>query len=301
MNLSQSKILITGIGGFLGSHLARELSAKGAELHGVIPWTQESSQNIYRSWKADLTRFDETQRIIREVRPDIIYHLSSLANGAPHMELVLPILRNEVIASVNVLMASTDFGCSKLIMAGSLEEPLPEETPSSPYAAAKAASRSYGLMFHKLYGTPIVFTRIFMTYGPGQPNWKVIPYCALSLLRGEQPTIGSAGRMVDWVFVSDVVHGLIAIACTPNLEGESLDLGSGTLVQIKDVVYKVRELINPTIPIHFSPQSDRAFEQVRRADVEATFKKIQWRPRISMERGLSLTVDSLKEMMFPGK
>jgi UDP-glucose 4-epimerase len=295
MELSKSKILITGASGFIGQHLARELATKGAKLHGVVPWTHDGPENLDRCWQADLTRFEETQRIIRDSQPDIIYHLCSLANGARNMDLVLPTLRNEILSTVNVLITATEMGCKRLIMAGSLEEPMPGETPSSPYAAAKAASRSYGQMFHKLYGTPVVFTRIFMTYGPGQPDWKVIPYCVQSLLSGLKPTIGSADRLVDWIYISDVIGGLAMIAETPNLEGESLDLGSGTLVKIADIVKRIQQLIDSTMPVEFDALAARIFEQVRCADVATTFAKMGWRPKVSLDQGLRITVDRLRE------
>jgi UDP-glucose 4-epimerase len=291
MELSRSRIVITGAGGFIGSHLARELIAEGAEVHGIIPWGQDTSGKLYRCWRADLARFDETQRIIREICPDIIYHLCSLADGARDMKLVLPILRNEVIASINVLIAAAEMKSKRIIMAGSLEEPLPGEIPSSPYAAAKAATRSYGQMFHTLYGTPVVFTRIFMTYGPGQSKWKIIPYCILSLLKGEIPSIGSAEREVDWIYISDVVHGLMMIARTPDLEGKSLDLGSGALIRIDDIVAKIQKIANPAIQVVHDPKSARVFEQVVCADVDSTAARLGWRPRISLDQGLKLTVE----------
>ena len=77
--------------------------------------------------------------------------------------------------------------------------------PSSPYAAAKAASGLYGLLFQHLYSVPVVMLRPFMTYGPGQKAHKVIPFTIQSMLKGKSPTLSSGTRPMDWIYVSDVI------------------------------------------------------------------------------------------------
>jgi nucleoside-diphosphate-sugar epimerase len=176
-----------------------------------------------------------------------------------------------------------------------MEEPEEDDNidiPCSPYAAAKWASSGYARMFHALYGTPVVTARIFMVYGPAQQDLnKLIPYVTLSLLRNEAPKLTVGKRKIDWIYVTDVVEGLIMIAIAEDVEGCIVDLGSGSLVSIRTIVQHLVDFIDPHIEPLFGELPDRPGEQERIADVENTYKMIGWKPRISLQRGLKVTID----------
>jgi UDP-glucose 4-epimerase len=98
--------------------------------------------------------------------------------------------------------------------------------PCSPYAAAKWSVSGYARMFRALYQIPVVIAKIFMVYGSGQTDHtKLIPYVILSLLRGEAPRLSSGVRLVDWIFVDDVVDGLIGCAQTHGIDGRTVEFG----------------------------------------------------------------------------
>ena len=95
-------------------------------------------------------------------------------------------------------------------------------------------------MFQSLYGVSVVVPRVFIVYGPGQDDpKKLIPYVVSSLLRGESPKLSSGTRPVDWVYVDDVAEGLIAAALARDVT-ERVDLGSGTLVTVREIVEQAR-------------------------------------------------------------
>ena len=169
--------------------------------------------------------------LFRNIRPDIIFHLASHVKGAPNLEHVLPTFHSNLQSTVNLLTLAAEKGCRRMVLTGSLAEPEPENGelfPSAPYAAAKWASSGYARMFHALYQLPVVIARVFMVYGPAQQDLtKLIPYVTLSLLRGETPKITSGGRLVDWIYVSDVVDGFVALGQAPGIDGATLDLGFG--------------------------------------------------------------------------
>jgi UDP-glucose 4-epimerase len=148
-----------------------------------------------------------------------------------------------------------------------LEEPEPDEelvTPSSPYAAATFASSAYVNMFHALYKTPVVTARIFMVYGPGQRDLrKLVPYVTLSLLRREKLSLTSGTRLVHWIYVQDVVDGLMAAARAPAAVGRAVDLGSGSFASVRDVASRLAAIIDPDIQLTFGGLSDRPLERVR--------------------------------------
>jgi nucleoside-diphosphate-sugar epimerase len=180
------------------------------------------------------------------------------------------------------------------VLTGSLAEPEAkngEEFPSAPYAAAKWASSGYARMFHALYKVPVVIARVFMVYGPGQNDLtKLIPYVALSLLQGKTPNISSGQRLIDWIYVSDVIDGFLALAQTPNLDGATLDLGSGSLVSIRDIVQNLVRVAGGEANAHFGALPDRPLEPTRVAKVGDTFAKTGWRPRVPLQEGLENTV-----------
>jgi UDP-glucose 4-epimerase len=106
-------------------------------------------------------------------------------------------------------------------------------------------------MFYRLYGVPIAVTRIFMTYGPGQSAKKLVAHAVGCLLRGETLKIASPSRKVDWIYVEDVVQGLLAVGLAPGLAGKSVDIGCGELVEIRDVVLRLQRMINSNAKVLF--------------------------------------------------
>jgi UDP-glucose 4-epimerase len=291
---SNSKILVTGASGFLGAHLCTRLVAMGAELHAVSRKAYSAAD--IRWWQGDLSDEQTVQKLLQAIRPEIIFHLSGHGVGSPGMEWVLPTFRDDLATTVNVLQVATELGCQRIILAASLEEPdLIEQTPASPYAAAKWASGVYAQMFYKLYQSPIVRVRPFMTYGPGQRAHKLIPYVILALLEGKAPKLSSGERPVDWIYVDDVIDGFLKAAQAPDLEGGTFDLGSGTLVPIRAVIQKLVSLIDVGIEPLLGALPDRPMEQVRVADVDYTQRKLGWRPSVSLDQGLAMTVNAYRQ------
>jgi len=182
-----------------------------------------------------------------------------------------------------------------VILAGSLEEG--SETgavasSSSPYAMSKQATTAYARMFETLYGLPVVTAKIFMVYGPGQADpTKLVPYVIRSLLNGEAPRLASGERPVDWIFVDDVVDALVTVAGMANLDGETLDVGSGELVTIRALVELVTKILGTEIVPRFGARAPRRGETVVKADAERTRALTGWGALRTLEEGLRETID----------
>jgi nucleoside-diphosphate-sugar epimerase len=291
--LHGQRLLVTGASGFIGSHLIKRLADNAADLHAVC-WRRPIHRgNGWRWWRADLAEAATVKRLLARVRPDVIFHLASYVSGRRDLELVMPTFRSNLMSTVNLLSAASASGCRRFVLAGSQEEPSePDASPCSPYAAAKYAATGYARMFQALFQLPIVVTRLFMVYGPGQrDSQKLIPYVILSLLRGETPKLMSGERPVDWIFVEDVVDALLAAATVPGIDGRVLDVGSGRLIPVRNVVDQLVRLVNPRVTPHFGALADRQLEQVRAADSAETERLTGWRPTISLEEGLRRTVE----------
>jgi nucleoside-diphosphate-sugar epimerase len=292
--LSGKKILVTGATGFIGAHLCRQLLEYNTTVHGISRNPPPQNREDIHWWRGDLVDFEFMQKVTVEAKPDIMFHLGSHVAGSRSLELVLPTFHSNLSSTVNLLTAATQTGCHRIILAGSMEEPEYGNVcavPCSPYAAAKWASNGYARMFHTLYQTPVNIARIFMVYGPAQNDLKkLIPYVILSLLRGESPKLTSGHRQIDWIYVDDVVQGLMAMACASNLQGDIVDLGSGELVTINNIVEKLVEIIDPGIIPRFGSLPERPLEQIRIARVSESTAKIHWKPQISLDEGLNRTV-----------
>ena len=293
--LQGQRILVTGANGFIGSHLCLRLCQEGAEVHAVYRSHRPADLGDRYWWQADLADVAEVRRIVDQVRPEMIFHLASHVKGAPDLEHVLPTFHSNLQSAVNLLTLAVESDCRRVVLTGSLAEPEVENGeafPSAPYAAAKWASSGYARMFHALYNLPVVIARVFMVYGPAQIDLtKLIPYVILCLLQGESPKITSGDRLVDWIYVSDVIDGFLALAQQPGIEGSTIDLGSGSLVPIREIVQQVASIVGGRKGPEFGALTDRPMEPVRLAKTAETFAKIGWKPQVSLREGLERTVD----------
>lgn len=291
--------MVTGASGFIGSHLYQRLNAIGAIVHAVSrnPTTSRSKDLTW--WARDLANIDAVRELFEKIKPDIIYHLASHVMGAPGLENVLPTFRNNLLTTVNLLTAAAKYGCARLILTGSLAEPESDKGeifPSSPYAAAKWASSAYGRMFHALYGLPVVLARVFMVYGPAQKDLsKLVPYVIVSLIKRKPPKISSGDRLVDWIYVSDVVDAYLALAETDGLEGSTVEIGSGKLTSIREIVGQIADFMGSPNSPQFGALPDRPMEPLRIADVSQTCRRTGWKPAMSLSDGLQKTIRWYKE------
>lgn len=291
--LEGASVLVTGAGGFIGRHLVRRLAGEGARVHEIVRRPNDPPREGVRRLIGDLSDLGFVEDTVRRVQPAVIFHLASTVVGARDQAWVMPTLRDNLVTTVNLLHAATDVGGARLVLAGSLEEPDPGSSAvsSSPYAASKRAATDYARMFHRLYGTAVSVARIFMVYGPDQQDLrKLVPYVTLSLLRNETPALSSGTRAVDWVYVDDVVDGLVRLALSPCVDGTPVDIGSGELHTVREVVDLLVRIANPRITPRFGAQPDRPDEQVRRADLQAAYDAIGWKPAVSLPEGLERTV-----------
>ncbi len=295
------RILITGASGFIGSQLCRRLCDQQAEVHAISRSRRAGNgHDEPRWWQGDATDARFVRQLFARVQPEFVFHLAGETRGKRDLELVLPTFQQNLTTTVNMLLAAAENGCRRVVLAGSLEEPEAGKTASSPYAAAHVGIHAYARMFHEIFATPAVVARMFMVYGPGQEAvQKLIPYVTLALLRGEAPKLSSGKRLVDWVYIDDVVEGLLALAQAPEIEGRALDLASGRFVSVREIVEALIRLTGTSVEAIFGGEADRKMETSRTPDIEETFARTGWRPRTSLEEGLRRTIAWYEERLKP--
>jgi UDP-glucose 4-epimerase len=289
-----ARVLVVGATGFLGRHLCPRLRAAGAEVHAVSRGRAPAHLPTERWWTADVAEESAARHLVQAVKPDVVVHLGALTHAAPDVELVLPTFRSALASTVNLLTALTEQGCRRIVLTGSIEEPVGDVAavrPASPYAAAKSAASVYARMFHALYRTPVINARLTLTYGPEQRRRKVIPSAILALLRGQPPRVSSGTRAWDFVYVDDAVDALVRLADGGGPDGATVDIGTGRLTTLRSVVEQLAAIVDPTIVPAFGAVADRPLTESGAADAAATDAMLGWRATTTLEAGLRRTVD----------
>jgi UDP-glucose 4-epimerase len=289
------RVLVTGATGFIGGHLAGALLAQGADLVGVSRRERMKDAFPFRVERCDLADFESTRTLLRAAKPEIIFHLAGHPYGGRELDRIMPTFRDNLVTTVHLLTGAVECGASRVVVAGSLEDPGagdPDPLPSSPYAASKRAASMYTQLFHRLYGLETVVARIFMVYGPGrQETQKLVPYVINSVLDGKAPRVGPGDRGVDWIYVEDVASGLLAVASAKDCAGQSIDIGTGVLTTVREVVESIVATMNPSIRPEFGAIEARAHEQVRKADVARSRSAAGWAPEVALAEGLRRTIE----------
>jgi UDP-glucose 4-epimerase len=292
--IAGSTVLVTGGSGFIGAHLCHRLSTCRARVHAVSRELRRSDNECLRWWQADFRDISAVRKVCKTVQPQIVFHLASYVVGARELDVVLPTFYDNLASTVHLLTAAAEIGCRRIVLASSSEEPqIFNDTtfPCSPYAAAKWAGSIYGRMFYQLFQTPVVMPRIFMTYGPAQKDvQKLVPFAVCRLLRGEAPMLSSGRRLADWIYVDDVVEGLLRAAVVPGVEGCAFDLGSGSLLSVRGIVEQIAEIVGSGVAPVFNKLLDRPFEQERAADTSFLSNRLGYQPRTTLKQGLETTV-----------
>ena len=289
---TEVRVLVTGAGGFLGANVAERLAQLGAAVTGVVR-TLPSSDGPVPYLQADVLDRQALKKIFAQTRPEVVFHLAGKTNAGHAKELVLPAIESNLISTVVVLSEALENGAPRVVVTGSLEEPVPGQSPTaaiSPYAASKWATSVYTRMFHALYALPITIVRPFMAYGPRQNPSKLIPYLTLNLLRGVESTVSQPERTVDWVFIEDVVEGVLAAALAPDAVGRSIDFGTGELVPIREIVAHLERITAAPGRVKLQAAEQAVGVAGRRANVEDAATLLDWKATTPLEAGLAKTV-----------
>jgi UDP-glucose 4-epimerase len=300
--LAGERVLVTGASGLIGSHVLRVVGRK-ADLVALSRFSRPHEDGVH--WLAcDLTEPGTAADIVTSVRPDVVIHLAGAVRGDRSLEAVAPTLHANLVASVELLEAATRAGCRRIVLSGSLlEEPVadgPQAVPPSPYGASRWASSAYGRMFHALFDSPVVVLRLSYTYGPGQERTKLVPHVISGLLEGESPQLSTGERRLDCVYAEDVARAYVKAAATPAIDGRTIDIGSGTLTSVREIVRLIVEAVGPTAgrPV-FGTLPVRPREQEVTVDIEETARVLGWRPTTSLEDGLRATVAWFRDHLAP--
>ncbi len=265
----------------------------GADVHATLRGDPARERMDVRWVPLDLSSFDAIYSSVGTLLPDVVIHLGGRVSAAVDPALVAPTFTTLLGSSVALLASAQAGHVGRLVLIGSADEPRPGELPTSPYGAAKAAMTAYASLYATAFDTPVVSVRPTETFGPGQGPTKLLPYVASSALQGTVPQLSSGRRRGDWVYVDDVIDGIL-LAATEAPNGADLDLGTGVLRSNRQMVEGLLTALGTDVVPAWGALPDRPAESERAADVESTERVLGWRSRVSVEEGLRRTAAAVR-------
>lgn len=287
------RILVTGASGFLGSALLPELSRTGADVTGVA--RRPSVAHAACEFQTlDLSDGHAVDAAFARSQPQIVVHLAGHVNGRRDPGLLPATFAANVVGTFNVLHAASRHGCERVLLTSSSGAAMAEDLGPTPYGVSKSVMEMYGRTFRSLCDLPVLCLRPFLIYGPGQAAEKLIPYTILSFLNGLPPTILNGGKVIDLIYVEDVVRAIVR-ACVidpADVAGEPIDLGTGRPTVIRDLVATLGTLVGSSMDADFSSHPTESWRtEGSLADLSKGRAVLGWEPRWTLDEGLRHTVD----------
>lgn len=304
-------VLVTGAGGFIGSHLTERLVAAGARTRALIHynsagragWLDRSPvRGDVEIALGDLGDPGTLRAAIRDV--EVVFHLAALIAIPYSYRAPLSYVRTNVEGTANLLQAALDAGVGRVVHTSTSEVygtprtvPIGENHPlqgQSPYAASKIGADKIAEAYHHSFDLPVTTLRPFNTFGPRQSARAVIPAIVTQALTAPTVRLGNLAPTRDLNFVADTVDGFLKIAAHPAAVGETFNLGSGREIAIGDLAATILRLVGEDKPIiGADPQRTRpAASEVERlcADSSKAREVLGWAPRTTLEEGLETTI-----------
>ena len=305
------RVLITGIAGFAGSHLAEWLLAKeGCEIHGLSrgrpsPEMAERFRERVTIWTCDLTDAAAVRQVLTNVRPERVVHLAAQSDVSSSWDAPAEMMANNVIGQIHLLEGLKALRLTpRVLIAGSSEEyglvhpeelPIRETNPLrplSPYAVSKVAQDLLGYQYAQSFRLPIVRARAFNHTGPRQSERFVLSNVAKQIamieagLQGPVLRVGNLDARRDLSDVRDIVHGYWLLL-EQGEPGEVYNLCSGRDETVADLLHLLLGLTSASIRVEVDPRLFRPSDvPVLRGDGTKAFQRTGWRPERPLERTL---------------
>jgi dTDP-glucose 4,6-dehydratase len=311
--LANAKVLVTGAGGFIGSHLVERLTGLGASVRALVRYSSTGAAGwldvspVRRDVEIVLGNVEDRDGLRRAVAGvDTVFHLAALIGIPYSYDAPASYVQTNVVGTLNVLQAARDAGVRLVVHTSTSEVygsaafvPMTEEHPlrgQSPYAATKIGADKLVEAFHRSFGVPVVTVRPFNTYGPRQSERAVIPAIISQVLADQPVRLGSLEPTRDFTYVTDTVDGFIRAAESAMAVGQVVNLGTGTEISIGDLARRIMTRLGRTLPVLAEQERVRPAEsEVDRlcSDNGRARMVMGWQPRVPLDEGLGATIDWL--------
>jgi NAD dependent epimerase/dehydratase len=314
--VDSKRALVTGGGGFIGSHLVEALLADGWHVRALVHYNSRSSWGWLEGMRGraeglldvvpgDVVDPYQADRLV--VGTDTVFHLAALI-GIP-FSYTAPALyyQTNALGTLHLAQAAIAHKVRRFIHISTSEvygtaryTPIDEGHPlqaQSPYSASKIAADKLVESFYATYGLPAVTVRPFNTFGPRQSARAVIPTIITQLLDGSTVRLGAMEPVRDFTFVTDTVQGMVAAADAENVVGRTMNLGCGSGISIADLVAAIaglmgKECRTETAEERLRPKQSEVGQLISDNSLARTLTG--WKPVVPLVEGLQFTVDWIR-------
>ena len=305
------KALITGAGGFIGSHLVEAALQSGCEVRAFVRYNSAGSAG----WLDRLPCRSDVEVVAGDIRDygsvlratrgcGRVFHLAALIGIPYSYESQLAYVRTNVEGTFNVLEAARELGTVNVLIISTSETygtaqyvPIDEKHPAvgqSPYAATKIAADQLALSYYHSFELPVSIARPFNTYGPRQSQRAIIPAIIAQILSGQRTIrLGRLSPTRDLTFVKDTAEGILAVAHGAEFAGTATNIGRNEEISMGALALTIASLMNVEVLIEEDPARVRpeASEVERlRCDNRRILALTNWKPRYDLETGLGETI-----------
>ena len=315
LTASPEKILLTGAGGFIGSHLVESLVREG---HDVLAFVRYNSQGS-TGWLGEMD--GEVKGNFQVVHGDVrdrdqmikvsqgcssIIHAAALIGIPYSYSSIHSYVDTNTLGTLNVLTAARQNGVRRLVQISTSEVygvassfPISEShltSARSPYAASKISADSFATAFASSFNLPVVIVRPFNTFGPRQSTRAVIPSIITQLITGRNPLVlGNTTTARDFTYVTDTVSGIIDALNATEGDGEIFNLGTGFEIQVEELVREIGSILNLAPNIQTSnnllrPESSEINRLV--SDNSKARSILKWEPQFVGLEGLRKGIEN---------
>lgn len=317
MQWSDQQVLVTGAGGFIGSHLVEYLVQKGALVRGFVHYNSRGDAGLLRLISREV--LDKVEIIAGDIRDpqaiqsavkgcSVVFHLGALISIPYSYVHPTEVVETNLIGTLNVLNSCREMGVNRMVHTSTsevygtaLRVPINEDHPlqgQSPYSASKIGADKLAESYYCAFGLPVVTVRPFNTFGPRQSARAVIPTIITQALVKDTIRLGNLESRRDFTYVSDTVDGFIKAAEGQNVEGEVYNLGTGSEVSIGDLAHQIMRIVDR--PVHIETDQIRLRpenSEVQRllSDNSKARDELGWQPQITLERGLEQTIHWIQD------
>lgn len=306
------KVLVTGAGGFIGSHLCEQLVMTGARVKALVRYNSAESHGLLERLPREI--YEQIEVVSGDIRDqgatkrilagsNVVFHLAALIGIPYSYHAPVSYVDTNVSGTLNVLQACLDHGVERVVHTSTSEvygtalySPIDEKHPlqaQSPYSASKIAADKITESFVSSFGLPAVTIRPFNAYGPRQSARAFIPAMIVQSLSKPSVQCGSLHPFRDYTFVSDTVAGFIACATTPNIEGMTVNVGTGKTISMGALLNRIlsRMGIQKEIVLErerVRPEKSEVLELICNNQRARTV--LGWAPRVSLDEGLDAVI-----------
>ncbi len=308
-------VLVTGAGGFIGSHLTEALARAGAEVRAFVRYNSRGDHGWLEVADPDVSQEIEVFRgdlgnpeavAGGMAGREVVFHLGALIPIPYSYRHPREFVTANVEGTLNVVEAARREEPARIVHTSTSEVygtaqtvPIDEEHPlhpQSPYAASKVGADQIALSFQRSFGTPVVVARPFNTYGPRQSARAVIPTIVTQALARDVVELGATDPTRDFLFVEDTVRGMMRCAEAEGVEGEVINLGTGIEISIGQLAERVLRQLGKEPPVALDQDRLRpANSEVERlvAGTAKAKRLLGWEPEVDLDEGLRQTIEWL--------